>query len=65
MGNLRSAGRLRHFKLFRAALPRALKNQYFTEKSTKSVVKVFILALDMTFLQKFDPRTDLGCPCMS
>jgi hypothetical protein len=50
------------FKLFRAALLKALKNHYFTENSTRSVVKVYILALDMTYLQKFGPRTDLGCP---
>jgi hypothetical protein len=28
---------------------KALKNDYFTEKSTKSVEKVYTLALDMTF----------------
>jgi hypothetical protein len=54
-------GNLRPFKLFRAALLKALKNHYFTEKLTKFVVKVSILALDMTFLLKIGPRTDLGC----
>ncbi len=45
------------FKLFRAALLKALKNYYFTEKSTKCIKKVYTLALDMTF----GPRTDLDC----
>jgi hypothetical protein len=39
----------RPFKIFRAALLKPLKNGYFTEKSTKCIVKVYTLALDMTF----------------
>jgi hypothetical protein len=47
MGNLRPAGRMRLFKLFNAALLKPLKYGYFIEKSTKSIGKVSILALDM------------------
>jgi hypothetical protein len=42
-------GNLRPFKLFSVALLEPLKYAYFTEKTTKSVEKVSILALDMTF----------------
>jgi hypothetical protein len=47
MGNLRPAGRMRPFMLFNAALLKPLKYGYFIEKSTKSIGKVSILALDM------------------
>jgi hypothetical protein len=47
MGNLRPAGRMRLFKLFSVALLKPLKYHYFIEKSTKSIGKVSILALDM------------------
>ncbi len=49
MGNLRPAGRMRPFKLFSVALLEPLKYVYFIETLTKSVEKVSILALDMTF----------------
>jgi hypothetical protein len=62
MGNLRPAGRMRPFKLFRVALQKPLKYRYFIEKSTKSVVKAYTLALNMAFWQKIGPRADLGCP---
>jgi hypothetical protein len=62
MGNLWPAGRMRPFKLFCVALLKPLKYAYFIEKSTRSVGKVSILALGMTVLHKFGPRTDLGCP---
>jgi hypothetical protein len=55
-------GNLRPFKLFFVALLEPLKYAYFVEKMTKSVETVTILALDMTFKQKFGPRPDLGCP---
>jgi hypothetical protein len=42
-------GNLRPFKLFTVALLKPLKYHYFIEKSTKSLEKVSILALDMTF----------------
>jgi hypothetical protein len=42
MGNL-------PFKLFSVTLLEPLKHRYFIEKPTKSVEKVSILALDMTF----------------
>jgi hypothetical protein len=41
-------GNLRPFKLFNAALLKALKYQYFIGKSTKPVEKACTLALDMT-----------------
>jgi hypothetical protein len=47
MGNLRPTGRMRPFKLFNAALLKPVKYGYFIEKSTKSIGKVSILALDM------------------
>jgi hypothetical protein len=49
MGNLQTAGRMRLFKHFNAALLKPLKFGHFTEKSTKSVVKISTLPLDMTF----------------
>ncbi len=61
-GSWAAMGNLRPLKLFRAALLKAMKFGYFIEKSTKCVVKVYTLALDMTFYQKFGPRTYLGCP---
>jgi hypothetical protein len=62
--NFRPAmGNLRPFKFFCVcSLLKPLKYGYFIEKSTTSVGKVSILALGMTFLHKFGPRTDLGCP---
>jgi hypothetical protein len=48
MSNLRPAGRMRLFKHFSADLLKPLKYQYFIEKSTESIKKVSILALDMT-----------------
>jgi hypothetical protein len=47
MGNLRPAGRMRLFKLFNVALLKPLKYCYFIEKFTKSVIKVYSLALNM------------------
>jgi hypothetical protein len=55
-------GNLRPFKLFSVALLKPLKYGYFIEKLTKPVEITHTLALDMTKLQKFGPRTDLGCP---
>jgi hypothetical protein len=43
-------GNLRPFKLFRAALLKALKNDYFAEKSTKCIVKVYTLALEQIWV---------------
>jgi hypothetical protein len=40
-------GSLWPFKLFHMALQKLLKYHYFIEKSTKSIEKVSILALDM------------------
>jgi hypothetical protein len=65
MGNLWSAGRMRPLKLFIATLLRPQKCAYFIEKSNKPEAKVHTLALGMTVLEKFDPRTDLGCPWLS
>jgi hypothetical protein len=42
-------GNLRPFMLFNAALLKSLKYAFFIEKSTKSVEKACILALDITF----------------
>jgi hypothetical protein len=53
MGNLRPAGRMRPFKLFSVALLKPLKYAYFIEKSTKSIEKVSILALDMAVKQGY------------
>ncbi len=55
-------GNLRPFKLITVALLKPLKYAYFIEKSTKSIEKVSILALDLANLLKFGPRIDLGCP---
>jgi hypothetical protein len=55
-------GNLRPLKLFNAALLKPLKYRHFIEKSTKSVVKVYILVLDMTIFPKIGPRADLGGP---
>jgi hypothetical protein len=64
-----SSSALEQKKHFEAILPRPvlepLKYAYFIEKTTKSVEKVSILALDMTFWHKFGPRTDLGCPWLN
>ncbi len=49
MDNLRPAGRMRPFNLFSVAFLKPLKYAYnIIEKTTKSVEKVSILALDMT-----------------
>ncbi len=48
MGNLRPAGRMRPFKLFRVALQKPLKYRYFIEKSTKSI-NINTLTLNMAF----------------
>jgi hypothetical protein len=55
-------GNLRPLKLYTAVLLKPQKYRYFIEKSTKSEVKVYILALDMTIYQKIGPRADSGCP---
>jgi hypothetical protein len=38
------------------------KYRYFIEKPTKYVVKVYILALDMTIYRKIGPQAVLCCP---
>jgi hypothetical protein len=62
MGNLWPVGRMRPFKLFRVALQKPLKYRYFIEKSTKSVVKAYTLALNMAFLTKNWPSSRFGLP---
>ncbi len=42
-------GNLRPFVIFDVALLRLSKFGYFTDKSTKYVVKIYTLALHMTF----------------
>ncbi len=55
-------GNPRLLKLFSAALLKPLKYRNFIEKSTKSVIKVYSLALNMAVWQNIGPRADLGCP---
>jgi hypothetical protein len=55
MGNLRPAGRMRPFELIIEALLKLPKYHYFIEKSTKYVVNVYILALDITFCLECGP----------
>jgi hypothetical protein len=46
---------MRPLKLFSAALLKPVKYGYFIEKSAKSAVKFYNLALDMSVLQKIGP----------